>query len=98
MVKLFRILVIVALALLVVAACLPFSDPAPITISFNELPPLWAIASMAILPVGVALLVAAGGLLAFKRWGRWLGFVVAVASLVIAFLASGSPLAIGLSQ
>lgn len=97
MIKLFRTLVIAALVLLVIAACLPLNEPAPITISLNQPPPVWVLAAMAMFPLAVVILVAAGGLLACKRWGRWLGLLAVLASIVVAFFLRGSPLATGLS-
>ena len=98
MTKLFRTLVVSALILLVVAALLPFSDPAPVKISLNQPLPVWAIGTMAIFPVALALLVAAWGLFTFKRWGRWLGLLAALAGVAIAFFVTGSPMATGLSS
>ncbi len=98
MLKLFRILIIVSLVLLVIAAVIPLARPVRVTVSFNQALPLWLVASVAILPIGAATLVASGGLLFFKRWGRWLGLFVVACGAVVAFFVVGSPTSSALSS
>jgi hypothetical protein len=98
MVKLFRILIIGALVLLLVAAVIPLGRPVQVTVSLNQALPLWLVASIAMLPIGLATLVASGGLFFFKQWGRWLGLMVVASGAVVAFFVTGSPTSSALSS
>ena len=98
MVKIFRILIIAALTLLLVAAVIPLGHPIQVTVSLNQALPLWLVASIAMLPIGLATLAASGGLFFFKQWGRWLGLLVVASGALVAFLVAGSPVSSVLSS
>lgn len=93
MIILFRILILVAIASLLAAACLPFDRPFQISVDLNQPPPAWLALSGAFVIAVLGAVVASGALFLFRGWGRWLGALACVAGLVIAWLAAGSPIA-----
>jgi hypothetical protein len=97
MVNLFRILIVIAIASLLVGIGLPFERPFQISVDLNQPPPAWLALSGAFLITALVAVVASGALLAFRRWGRWLGAAVGLGGLVVAWLAAGSPIAQSLS-
>ena len=98
MIRLFRTLIVVALALVLVAIVLPLGRPVHVTVSLSQALPAWLVASIALLPICLALLVASGGLFFFRQWGRWLGILVVASGTVAAFLIAGSPTSMALSS
>jgi len=97
MIKIFRLLIVVAVGLLLFAVFLPFDRPIQIDVDLNQPPPVWLVVSGAFLIVSLLLLVAAVALFIFRGWGRFLGASAGAAALIVAWLTAGSPLAQSLS-
>jgi hypothetical protein len=96
MTTLFRTVLLVATALLVVAVFVPFEHPLRVDVQLNQPAPAWIIFSGGLILVVLAAAVACVGLFLFRRWARWFGMVTAVAAAIDAWLLSGSPLAASL--
>jgi hypothetical protein len=93
MVVLFRTLIVLAIASLLVGTLLPFDRPFQIDVDLNQPPPVLLVLSGAFLLIALAALVASGALLLFRAWGRWLFALVGLGGLVVAWLVAGSPIA-----
>jgi hypothetical protein len=97
MVKLFRILVVSSLVLFVVGVFLPLESPIHVSVDLNGPPPPWLVLFGSLSVVALAGLVAAGGLLRFKPWARWLGIVIGLIGAATIWQTAGSPIAASLS-
>ena len=85
MTKLFRTLVVFAVAALVAWGLLPPSQPYPIHLTLNGPVPVMFLLGPGTLFVGLCIVVAAIALLCFRKWGLWLG----AATLLVALLVYG---------
>jgi hypothetical protein len=97
MVKLFRIFVVTSVALLLVGIFIPLETPINVSVDLNAPPPPWLVLFGSLSVVGLAGLVAAGGLLWFKSWARWLGIVVGLIGIATIWQTANSPIAASLS-
>ena len=83
--KLFRILVVIAIAALIAWGLQPPAQPYPIHLTLNGPIPTMFLLGPGTLLVGLCTVVAAIALLCFRKWGLWLG----AATLVVALLLYG---------
>ena len=97
MINLFRILIVIAIASLFVGIVLPLDPPFQIDVDLHGPPPPWLALSGAFLATTLMAVVASGALFLFRGWGRWLGAATGLGALVVAWLASGSPLVASLT-
>ena len=88
MILVFRLLVVLAVAALVAWGLLPPAQPYPIHLNINGPVPVMFLLGPGALVVGVGVVVAAVGLLFFRKWGQWLGVATLLVALVVYGLLS----------
>lgn len=93
MVTLFRLSILLAVALVAVATVLPFARPLSVDLPLHGLPPTWVLGCFFLLIAALVGVPASVGLLRLRRWGRFLGACTAVAALLGVMVAFRSPIA-----
>lgn len=81
--KLFRTLVVIAVAALIAWGLQPPAQPYPIHLNVNGRVPVILLLGPGTLFVGLCVFVAAIALLCFRKWGLWLGGVTLLAALLV---------------
>ena len=93
MVTTLRVAVVLSIAALLIGTLLPFERPLQIDLPLDGPPPIWLPALLGFVVMVLVAVAAAVGLFRFRRWGRVLAVVVALAGLLAFSLLARSPLA-----
>lgn len=93
MVNILRFLIVSASILVLAAAALPFNRPLEVDLPLGSAPPAWVLGFLCALVATVAAIPAFIELLRLRRWGRFIGALVAGAAVLGALVTFGSPIA-----
>jgi hypothetical protein len=93
MVNILRFLIALAATLVLATAVLPFDRPLDVNLPLGSAPPVWMLGFLCMLVAVVTAIPAVFGLLRLRRWGRFIGALVAGAAVLGALVTFRSPIA-----
>jgi hypothetical protein len=93
MVNTFRFLIVLAAAVVLATAVLPFDHPLDVDLLLGSAPPAWVLGFLCMLVAALVAIPAVIGLLRLRRWGRVIGALVAGAAVFGALVTFRSPIA-----
>ena len=93
MVNLLRVLIVLSATLALTTTVLPFNHPLDVDLPLDGVPPTWVFGFLCMILAAIVGIPAIIGLFRLRRWGRFLGALVAIAAALGALVTVRSPIA-----